>query len=52
VLTILCWVPLFPVAKRVLPLVDAFSLGTIRYLIGGVVLALLLASVEGARAFR
>ena len=52
VLSILCWVPLFPVAKRVLPLVDAFSLGTIRYVIGGAVFVVLLASIEGRQALR
>jgi drug/metabolite transporter (DMT)-like permease len=50
VLTILCWVPLFPVAKRVLPLVDAFAMGTIRYVIGGAVFVALLAATEGRQA--
>ena len=50
VLTILCWVPLFPVAKRVLPLVDAFAMGTIRYVIGGALFVVLLAAAEGRRA--
>lgn len=49
-LTILCWVPLFPVAKRVLPLVDAFAMGTIRYVIGGALFVLLLAAAEGRQA--
>lgn len=49
-LTILCWVPLFPIAKRVLPLVDAFAMGTIRYVIGGALFVLLLAAAEGRQA--
>jgi len=49
-LTVLCWVPLFPIAKRVLPLVDAFALGTIRYVIGGTVFVALLAASEGRQA--
>jgi len=50
VLTVLCWVPLFPIAKRVLPFVDAFAFGTIRYVIGGVLFVLLLAATEGRQA--
>ena len=50
--SILCWVPLFPVAKRVLPVVDAFALGTVRYAIGVVLLAILVAAIEGGRALR
>jgi drug/metabolite transporter (DMT)-like permease len=52
VLTVLCWVPLFPIAKRVLPLVDAFALGTVRYLIGSAVFVVLLAAIEGPQALR
>ena len=50
--SILCWVPLFPLAKRALPYVDAFALGSIRYAIGGVVFVVLLVAVEGRRALR
>ncbi|MBI1943692.1 MAG: DMT family transporter [Betaproteobacteria bacterium] len=48
--SILCWVPLFPVAKRVLPVVDAFAMGTVRYAIGIVLLLALLALLEGRQA--
>lgn len=48
--SILVWVPLFPVAKRVLPFVDAFSMGSVRYAIGIVLLVAILAAVEGGRA--
>ena len=50
--SILVWVPLFPVAKRVLPFVDAFSMGTVRYAIGIVLLVAILAAVEGTAALR
>ena len=49
-LAIVCWAPLFSVAKRTLPHLDAFALGTVRYLIGVALLILLLAAVEGRRA--
>ena len=49
---ILCWVPLFPLAKRTLPIVDAFALGSIRYVIGGVLFVGLLVAFEGRRALR
>lgn len=48
--SILCWVPLFPVAKRVLPIVDAFAMGSVRYAIGIVLLLALLAAMEGRQA--
>ena len=51
-MSILCWVPLFPLAKRALPIVDAFALGTARYVIGGLVFVLLLAALEGWKALR
>ena len=51
-MSILVWVPLFPVAKRVLPFVDAFSMGTVRYAIGIVLLVAILAAVEGVEALR
>ena len=49
---ILCWVPLFPLAKRALPVVDAFALGSIRYVIGGVLFVGLLVAFEGRQALR
>ena len=51
-LSVLCWVPLFPLAKRVLPIVDAFALGSVRYAIGGVLFVALLAAIEGRQALR
>ncbi|MGH8705045.1 MAG: DMT family transporter [Burkholderiales bacterium] len=50
--SILCWVPLFPLAKRVLPVVDAFALGSVRYAIGGLLFVALLAAIEGRQALR
>jgi drug/metabolite transporter (DMT)-like permease len=52
VVTILCWVPLFSVAKRALPFVDAFAMGTIRYVIGGALFVVLLVALEGRQALR
>src|SRR6185295_17190471 len=49
---IACWLPLFSVAKRTLPHLDAFALGTTRYAIGVVLFVFLLASVEGWHALR
>jgi drug/metabolite transporter (DMT)-like permease len=51
-LCVLVWAPLFSVAKRTLPHLDAFALGTVRYAIGIVLLVGLLVLVEGARALR
>jgi drug/metabolite transporter (DMT)-like permease len=51
-LAIACWTPLFSVAKRTLPLLDAFALGTARYAIGVALFMLLLAAVEGRSALR
>jgi drug/metabolite transporter (DMT)-like permease len=51
-LGILCWAPMFSIAKRTLPYLDPFALGTVRYLIGVVLLVLLLAAVEGRQALR
>src|SRR5260221_3869435 len=51
-LSILCWMPLFSVAKRTLPHIDAFALGTLRYAIGIVLFVLLLVAVEGRQALR
>lgn len=44
--------PLFPLAKRALPIVDAFALGTMRYAIGGALFVALLAALEGRQALR
>jgi drug/metabolite transporter (DMT)-like permease len=49
-LAILCWTPLFSVAKRTLPFLDAFALGTVRYALGVALFVLLLAAVEGRQA--
>jgi len=51
-LAIVCWAPLFPTAKRALPFVDAFALGTLRYAIGTVLFIALLIAFEGRRALR
>ena len=44
--------PLFSVAKRTLPHLDAFALGTVRYGIGVALLIALLVAVEGRQALR
>jgi drug/metabolite transporter (DMT)-like permease len=49
-LAIACWTPLFSVAKRTLPVLDAFALGTVRYALGIALFVLLLAAVEGRQA--
>jgi drug/metabolite transporter (DMT)-like permease len=49
---VLCWTPLFSVAKRTLPHIDAFALGTLRYASGIVLFVLLLAAVEGRSALK
>jgi drug/metabolite transporter (DMT)-like permease len=51
-LAILCWVPLFSVAKRTLPYLDAFALGSVRYLLGVALFVLLLVAFEGRQALR
>ena len=51
-LAIACWTPLFSVAKRTLPVLDAFALGTVRYAIGILLFVLLLAGFENTRALR
>lgn len=51
-LSILCWAPMFPIAKRALPYVDAFGLGTLRYLFGSVLFIALLWAIEGRQALR
>ena len=52
VLSILCWAPMFPIAKRALPYVDAFGLGTLRYLFGSALFITLLWAIEGRQALR
>lgn len=49
-LAIACWTPLFSVAKRTLPVLDAFALGTVRYAFGVALFVLLLAAIEGRAA--
>lgn len=49
-LAIACWTPLFSVAKRTLPVLDAFALGTVRYAFGVALFVLLLAAFEGRQA--
>ena len=51
-LAIACWTPLFSIAKRTLPLLDAFALGTVRYALGVALFVALLAAVEGRGALR
>jgi drug/metabolite transporter (DMT)-like permease len=51
-LAILCWTPLFSVAKRTLPHLDAFALGSLRYLFGIALFVLLLIAFEGRQALR
>src|SRR5687767_11518730 len=51
-LAIVCWTPLFSVAKRTLPVLDAFALGTVRYALGVALLIALLVAVEGRAALR
>lgn len=51
-LAIVCWTPLFSVAKRTLPLLDAYALGTLRYALGVALFLGLLGAVEGRAALR
>jgi drug/metabolite transporter (DMT)-like permease len=46
------WFPMYSVAKRALGHIDAFALGSLRYGLGTIVLALLLVLSEGPRALR
>jgi drug/metabolite transporter (DMT)-like permease len=46
------WGALFPVAKRTLPVLDAFFLGSARYALGIVLFIAILWAAEGARALR
>jgi drug/metabolite transporter (DMT)-like permease len=50
--TILCWGPMLPVAKRTLPYLDPFALGTVRYLLGVALFVGLLVALEGRAALR
>jgi drug/metabolite transporter (DMT)-like permease len=47
---ILVWGAMFPVAKRTLPILDAYFLGSIRYAIGTVIFVALLWASEGRAA--
>ena len=49
-LAIACWTPIFSIAKRTLPVLDAFALGTVRYALGIALFVLLLAAFEGRRS--
>ena len=51
-LVILCWGPMFPVAKRAMAHVDAFALGTLRYIFGVILLVAVLAALEGVKSLR
>jgi drug/metabolite transporter (DMT)-like permease len=51
-LCILVWVPLFPLAKRTLPYLDAYALGSVRYLFGAALLVALVLMLEGGKALR
>ena len=51
-LAIVCWTPLFSVAKRTLPHLDAYALGSARYLVGIALFVLLLVAFEGRQALR
>ena len=51
-LAILCWTPLFSVAKRTLPQLDAYALGSLRYFVGIALFVLLLVAFEGRQALR
>jgi drug/metabolite transporter (DMT)-like permease len=51
-LAIACWTPLFSVAKRTLPVLDAFALGTVRYALGIALFVLLLSAFEGRHSLR
>jgi len=51
-LCVLVWVPLFPVAKRTLPYLDAYALGSVRYLLGVALFVVLVLALEGRQALR
>ena len=52
VVCILVWVPLFPLAKRTLPYLDAYALGSVRYLLGMALFVVLVVALEGRQALR
>ena len=43
---------MFPIAKRSLAMIDAYSLGTLRYVLGLAIFSALLWAIEGRQAFR
>ncbi|NBS57725.1 MAG: DMT family transporter [Betaproteobacteria bacterium] len=43
---------MFPIAKRSLAMIDAFALGTLRYVLGLAIFSALLWAIEGRQAFR
>ena len=49
---ILSWGALFPIAKRTLPVLDAFFLGSVRYAIGVLIFVVVLWLTEGRGALR
>jgi drug/metabolite transporter (DMT)-like permease len=51
-LAILTWTPLFSVGKRTLPYLDAYALGSVRYVVGVALFVLLLVAAEGRTALR
>jgi len=51
-LTVLVWAPMFPTAKRALRVVDAFTLSSIRYALGGAIFLVLVMAIEGRHALR
>jgi drug/metabolite transporter (DMT)-like permease len=51
-LAIVVWMPLFSVAKRTLPYLDAYALGSVRYVFAVALFVLLLVAAEGRNALR
>jgi drug/metabolite transporter (DMT)-like permease len=51
-LAILTWTPMFSVVKRTLPYLDAYALGSVRYVVGVALFVLLLVAAEGRNALR
>jgi drug/metabolite transporter (DMT)-like permease len=50
--TVACWAPMFSVAKRAFEHVDAFALGTLRYILGVFLFVAVLWAIEGRSALR
>ncbi|MDH5352592.1 MAG: EamA family transporter, partial [Betaproteobacteria bacterium] len=46
------WGAMFSVAKRTLPVLDAFFLGSVRYVFGALIFIAILWAVEGRQALR